>query len=819
MPKKINWSSLISFLLLVVLLSGCYPTRSLKRGEQWLLKSNSVKINGKCEVDPDQLESIVKQRPNRTIGFSVGVPRIWGSPYKWDVVFLRFNLRAHNLGLRGKTNFFKWLREKVGEEPVIYDTLLTTKSLGQINEFMFQKGYYDNSVSVVTKYSKRKKMIRVAYVVEPGLPYTIKTIAVSIPDNFLNFINTENSKETLLKVGDIYDYEKLEAERQRLINLYQDKGYYNFTREYIRFDVDSSLGTRQVNLTMVVRNRSTRTDTLFGSTPHILYYTRNFFVYPEYDFFSSPDYRDTIYNDSIRIVFNGKLPINEKLVYNNMFFPKPHYSRKDADVTYRSFNSLSLYKNIRVEFKEVKNIPSRNLLDCFIYLSPFKRNSLSTEARLETRANNGSANGKNTYNFGVSGNIAFQRLNAFRNGEILKLSLSAGLQPFFLSDSSANKNFFNTTEIGPTVSVTFPRFLLPISQDKFAKSAQAKTIIVASYNILRNEDIQRRSSRLSLSYEWNETVKKKHIVTPAQFSLVKAKLSSALNDRLVQLGDPFLKNTYSDQFILASSYTFIYSDQYDSKSSKAYYNRSKIEGAGNLLRGIAQRTDNWKQEEGSYLIGGIPFAQYLKIENEFKTYRQTFFDNVVAFRFYSGVAKPFDNLKSLPFETSFFAGGSNGIRAWGARSLGPGGYLDTNNFRGYLNRLGEIHLETNIEYRIKLTKLLEWAFFVDAGNIWVFKERGNRERTEFSTSFYRQVALGAGFGPRLDFGFFIFRFDIAFPIHDPSLPSGERWFYQDKTTYNAIVERYNARNELTGKDAIRSYRVKPNFNIGIGYPF
>lgn len=817
MPRKKSWYSIL-LIICIAGLCGCYPTRSLKKGQQWLLKSNSVKIAGPSVVGSGELTPILKQRPNRAVSFGIPAPSLWGSPFKWDVVILRFNLRAWNIGRKGKGPFSRWLRERVGEPPVIYDSLYTTRSKAQLHEYMFQKGYFENKTEVQARYNGSKRMVRVAYIVHPGEPYKIKDITASIPDTILRRYYTESLNKTFIKSGDIYDYEKLDKERTRIVDLYQNAGYYEFNRDHVRIDVDSALGSHQVSMTLVVKNYTSKTDSGAVSRPHIRFVTRNVYAYPDYDFFSADRYRDTVYNEHVRIIFNDKLAINNQLIINNVLIEQNWYNKDQADLTYRNFSSLNLYKNIRVEYKKVKSALN-DKLDAYIYLSPMKRNSFSSEARLETRASNGNSGLKSTYNFGVSGNVSFTRKNAFRNGEILKLGITAGLEPFFLSDSAASKSFFNTTEIGPSMSLTFPRFLLPIRQEKFSKSARANTIVAASYNILQNEDIRRRASKFSLSYEWNESLKKKHIVNPLEFSLVRSTLSTALENKLNQIGDPFLKNTYSNQVIIASSYAFIYTDQYDAKSTKAYYNRSKIEGSGNLLRTLANKSSNWPQENGSYLIYGVPFAQYLRVENEFKTVRQTIFNNVVAFRLYTGIAKPFNNLGSLPFEKSFFAGGSNGIRAWGARSLGPGSYMDTTSFRGFLNRLGELQLESNIEYRFKITKLLEWAFFADAGNIWVLKERGTRQGTEFTSQFYKQIALGAGFGARFNFDFVILRFDVALPIHDPSKPAGEKWFYQEKDEYNAIVDRYNERNAFTGNSAIQHYRLKPNFNVGIGYPF
>ncbi len=817
MPKKNN--HLLLFTGLFFLVTACYPTRKLDKGKEWLLKSNSVALTSKTKIDTDQLKAIIKQRPNRSIGFSIPPLPFSKSHFQSNFIFLRFNLKAYNLGKPNKGKIAGWLEKRVGEPPVIYDSLLTLKSVKQLNEFMFQSGYFNSKVNVELKYQKHRKMVKVAYVIQPGPSYLIDSIFVNIPQGLLSSLYAENASKSVLKTGHQYNYKTLENERQRLVSLYQNNGFFSFTRDFIRFDIDSSLGNYKLNLYLNVLNPIDKDDTANHSLNHIRYSLNKIYVYPTYDFFTNQQFTDTITNGNINIVYNQKLPINERLIYNNLIFSPYYYSKRDADETYKSFSSLNLYKNIKVDFKVNKEDGVANKLDSYVYLSPLKRNSIVPEIRVETRANNGGSSVKSTYNFGVSGNMSFQRLNAFRNGEILKLSLSGGLEPFFLNDSSANKNFFNTTNVGTTASITFPRFLLPIRQDKFAKSARAKTIIASSYNILKNDDITRRASKITLSYEWNETAKKRHTVSPIEFSLIKAGLSEQLNQRLISIGDPFLKNTYSDQFILASSYSFVYSDQYTAKAKKALYNKSKIEGAGNLMHTIANGQPNWHQTENAYTILNIPFAQYVRIENEFKTNRQTFFNDVVAFRLYAGIAKPLSNAKSLPFEKSFFAGGSNGIRAWGSRSLGPGGFMDTTTFRGFLNRLGEIHLESNVEYRFKLTKLLEWAFFADAGNIWVFDENGGRANTEFSTKFYKQIALGCGFGARLDFQFLIFRVDVAFPFHDPSKPDGERWIFQNKTEYNQIVQRYNERNELYGKDAVGTYRIKPNYNIGIGYPF
>jgi len=261
MPKK-NYSFLLFLTTGILLfLSGCYPTRSLTAGEEWLLKSNNIVVKEKANVDTDELTAIVKQRPNRAVNFSIPSLNLFKPRnFKTDIVLLRINLRAYNLArsknepITASTVFYKrwiskvskWLENKVGEAPVIYDTLLTDKSVTQLEEYMFQQGYFNSRVDVELKKRPRKKMLRAAYVITPGTPYTVDSVYVHIPQDDLEVLYKSNQGKSVLKAGNQYKYEDLDKERQRIVALYQDNGYFFFTRDYVRFDLDSSHGNNQV---------------------------------------------------------------------------------------------------------------------------------------------------------------------------------------------------------------------------------------------------------------------------------------------------------------------------------------------------------------------------------------------------------------------------------------------------------------------------------------------------------------------------------------------------------------------------------------------
>ncbi len=811
-------------LLLPSLFTACKSTRRLSEDE-YLLKRNRVVFEDKS-FDSDELKALIRQKPNRKTLF------IWS-----------MHLRFYNSGLGKNQDSWlkKWLR-KIGEEPVIYEASEAESSANQLEKYLFQNGYFNAAVSDTLIYNhkqrkgfwsralnpfRNKKKVITEYHVTLKEPYLVKKLDYVFLDERLQTAFKFLDKKALPEVvDDRYNYKILDQHRSVISTHFQNTGYFDFKPDYINYSVDTTIGDHEVALTARILNPVTTTET--GEKQklvHTRYTVGDIYVYPNHKLFSENNYQDTLIASKVNLVYNPPLRINPKLLPSKIFLDKDtDYRIDDARATYRNLNNMGLYKSINIDFESrtpQENNPSE-ILDTYIYLSPLKRHSLTFETRVESRAYTGQTDENQNvtnFNFGVSGNVSLSRINAFKNGETLKLSFSGGLEPFFLSDSSAADNFFNTVEFGPSLQLTFPRFLLPISQSKFPKSNRPQTTFSISYNLLRNDDFFRRATKVGFNYSWLESEEKFHRVAPIELSFVDASLSGSLQARLDALNNPFLNNTYSDQIILASNYTFTYRKPTDGSQTNGWYNRAKIEGAGNSLRAIAVSLNSRHKPSDSYQFAGVTFAQYLSLENDFRYYRENLFNQTLAVRLYTAFAKPFNNLNALPFEKSYFAGGSNGIRAWRARELGPGSFLDTTSFSGFLNRIGEIRIETSAEYRFDIISFVEGALFMDAGNIWVFEENADREGTEFDEEFYKDLALGAGFGLRLDFDFFIIRFDLGFPLRDPALPRGEKWFYQDKEEYNALVARFNQRNELTGANAVSRYRETPNFNIGIGYPF
>ncbi|HKK37781.1 MAG TPA: BamA/TamA family outer membrane protein, partial [Cryomorphaceae bacterium] len=522
---------------------------------------------------------------------------------------------------------------------------------------------------------------------------------------------------------------------------------------------------------------------------------------------------DTLMLRNYRIIDQQQLQVKPKVIAQNILFDQYEYYELDKVTrTYRRLSTLPIVRAATIEFKPVSEDVENRLLDVNIGLAPAPKQNFSLEW-----------NGTNQGGFlGVSGTVGYRNRNIFGGAEVLGLEISGGLEAQqLLTESGTNNDVgqglaFNTLEFGPQISLTFPRFLLPFSTDRFAKSANPRTSLITNLSYQRRPDYERTRSFGSIVYRWNETVTKEWQISPLELSLIKIDRSAAFDERLDEINDPFLTNSFQDHFIQSTRVAFILNTQRrENPKRNLYFYRAEIESAGSILRGLYGLSDAEKNENGGYEALGIQFAQYLKTIQDFRYYNIPNEKMSTAYRVSAGVGIPLQNLDVLPFEKSFFAGGANGIRAWQARTLGPGSFRDpVQNF----DKIGDILIEANIEYRFDITDILEGAFFVDAGNIWIMGNETERPGALFEFDrFLSEIAVGAGAGTRFNFDFFLIRLDLGLQVKDPSLDPGERWLFQSKDKYNAYIDDLNAaENDLP---TLSYYQWQWNLNIGIGYPF
>ena len=761
--------STVAVITVSALLFACAPAKNVPEGE-YLLNRVKVKVDKK-EVDTDELYALVRQKPNKRI---LGV--------------FRFHLWVYNRYKKSEENKVK---STIGEPPVIYDSSLTHRTSEQLLKSMHNRGYYDATVDVRLKL--KRKRAKVIYNINAGEAYHIREVKYRIKDDFLNSYLRSDSSNSLLKRGKRFDVELMEKERSRITKLLKNYGYYYFSRDYIYFQADTTVGNKKVDLYIGIENMLEeipgQEDSL-REVEHQKYKIRNIYVNVEYQQ-NNPgtESADTTEYNGIYFTQSGPFTFTPKALERAIFINKgEYYLLKDQEQTYRRLSALRNFKYINIVFEEVHNA-DRNLLDCYIRLVPVIDKSFTVETNLTHSGGNN----------GIEGTVGFQHLNTFHGAEVLNARIKGGLEVQQLSIEGNNdqviKEFpFNTIEVGPEVSIDFPTFLLPFSEGKFSKNSNPRTSISAAYNFQQRPDYTRNLTNLSLSYSWHETKTKQHIIKPVDISFIKLNKSAEFQERLEATNNSLLINSYNDHFIMAAKYSYILNTQNLAKPQDFVFFRGNLEVAGNLLNAVNNLADRPRTgPEDSYEVFSVRYAQYVRADAELKYYF-IYKRSSLVLRTLSGYGHPYGNLKVLPFEKSFYAGGSNDIRAWRVRDLGPGSVPKTLTETDNIDQIGDLKWEGNVEYRFDISTLLEGAFFTDFGNIWLAEKDEKRPNAEINASrLWQDIAIGTGVGLRLDFKFFLIRFDLAARLKDPGM-------------------------EDPGK--IRPELLKsPILNFGIGYPF
>jgi outer membrane protein assembly factor BamA len=775
---RLHFTSLATLLLFTMLFSSsCNVFKTIPEG-QHLLDKNIIKTD-RSEYN-ESVVAIFKQKPNRKI---LGI--------------FRFHLGVYNLATLGKeTKFKKWVKEAIGEEPILLDTNLTFKSREQVKILFQNNGYFNASVIDSTVY-KRKKA-RVYYKIKSGEPYKIRNIKYEIKDPSIRELILDDPTPSLIASGKNFSNTLLQNELNRVSVRLRNLGYFNFSAQYIYFDIDSSLNSNQVDLWMVVTNPQTRVKDSVQTIEREIHqksYVKEIFVEVDYDpiLTTSNNEKDTTYIENMVFISRGKLQYsqNAKHLVEHIFIKKDSlYSQENFDLTYRRLSDLGIFRfiNIRSEILEFNPSDSLVPLRCYILLSPQPRQEFKAEAE---GTNNGG-------NFGIAGNLVYRNKNIFKGAETFTFKIKGGLeiqQNFGDTTYEATQQLalFNAYEIGPEFTLTFPRGLWPFNITNPKKVSNPSTSISASFNTQNRPEYYRQLVNLSYFYTKKTTPYNRFYFYPAEINYLNVKLDPAFQLQLEKLQDPTIILGYSNQFIADGRISYLFNNQELGNRNKYFFFRANLEFAGNSIY-LAKRIG------GENIIDTLPselfnvkFAQYFRPDFDLRFYKPVNFSNALAvFRIAMGFGLAYGNSIKLPFEKSFYAGGPNDIRAWRTRNLGPG----SNTKEDYFERFGDLKITTNLEYRFDIYRKLKGATFIDAGNIWLWKSFNNSTIGVFNTNtFMDQIAIGAGVGIRFDFTFFILRLDGAIQVRDPKQKLDERWVLGSKSF-----------SDIT-------------YNFGIGYPF
>lgn len=751
------------FVVISQLFTACNPTKHLKPGELFL-KKNKVKISTR-KLDAEAIEGLVKQKPNRKI---LGV--------------FRYHLGVYNIFNKKNTTEFR----DIGEPPVVYDSLLTQRTTKQLKLYANNKGYFNSKVNYTQRIKGNK--IKTTYTIDAGEPYIIKNVEYKIEDEGIRDLIIDILFRSKIRAGNTFDVDVFDEERERIKKQMRNEGYYYFSKDYVKFKVDSSIGNKEIAVKLYINKQKVvdeKNDTIY-EVPHTKYYINDINLY------ISKNYKDKDINSFDTVSFKqSKIHYDSELKYRPRMLNHAIGLRKgelflleDQQSTYKHLSELRLFKNIAINYEDVGS----NQLSTHIFLTPAYLKSFSIEG---IGTNSGG-------NLGVEGNLIYHNKNIFRGGEKFTVRMNGGLEiQQLINEEQQDFRFlglpFNTLEVGPEINLEFPRFLLPVKLDRFSRRANPKTNLSFLLNYQKRPEYSRNLTQITFGYFWNESAYKKHFINPINVSVINLNPTADFQQKLEEEDNPFILNSFQDHFINSTSYSFTFNNQSLNKIKDFMFFRFDIEFAGNIQSAFNSITNKPYDlpETNSYTMFNIRYAQFVKTDFDLRFYEQTKSTSFVS-RINIGIGKPYGNLNVLPFEKSYFGGGANDIRAWQARSLGPGSIADSLT-ENALNQIGELKIEGNLEYRFDLTKVLEGAAFIDAGNIWLLSEDPDRPNAEFKTNrLWQDIAIGVGLGLRLDFNFFLIRFDLAAKLKDPSTPTPEKFDLKWRT---------------------------PTLNLGIGYPF
>jgi outer membrane protein assembly factor BamA len=756
----------ITLLIVILATQSCAPAKHLEK-DQYLLHRYRIE-DSKSNIPKDEYRNYVKQKPNKTV-------------FGW-----KFWLSVYNLSGKDKSSgLSRWLRS-IGEPPVVYNENLKDNTVQQLEMFLFNKGYFDASVNDTILIRNRKASV--IYRIEPGKPYSIRDINYFFEDATLSKFIMNDSVPFVLKKGERYDVEKFRAENARIEEILRNRGYYNFTRDFIYYQVDSALGKQEVDVTMGIRNYPAR-DRMGNmiTTKHPTYKIGGVFMKTDSDLTGlsgrTARYPDTTRYDQVFLISHPEVRIKHELItQKNYIIPGELYNQRRVQQTYRNLTALSVFRLVDISFNPVEG--TENILNCEIQMLPAVKQAFT--GGIEGTTSGG--------NIGAAGNLNYQHRNLFGGSERFDLTFLGAIETLPENPDKPSEKFGTMQELGVEARLNLPQFILPFKTDQFIRKFNPETNLNFSYNFQKRPDYTRTTFRGSFGYQWRGNRFVTHSVYPVEISLIN---TPVLDDEFRDwLEGTYLYYSYLPHFITDQRYRLIYSNQRISKQSDFQYVRFGVETAGNLMYGI-YRLIGKPVSDAVFQLFGVDYAQYFRTDIDFRHYDYRGGGTSLVYRGFLGMAVPYLNSTAIPFEKQFFGGGANSIRAWRVKNLGPGSF-EGDTISKYPNQTSDLKIEFNIEYRFDLFWKIEGALFLDAGNIWSLSAEDDRQGALFDPKrFYREFAVGTGFGFRFDFNFFVFRFDLGIPLVDPSYPEGSRWV--------------PAQTDLKWNDL--------GYNFAIGYPF
>lgn len=708
---------LVTCAVIIFVCTSCSTTKFVPDGK-YLLTDVKIETDNKS-VNTSQMEQYINQKANT----------------KWFSLFA-VPLGTYNLSGRDSTKWINRILKRLGEEPVLFDTLKAEMSRKNLGTVMQNMGYLHADVSLKTIANDKK--IKVIYTLHPGKPYFIGNIEYDIYDkNIAQILDMKNENNRGLKKGMIFSINNLENERKRITNILSDSGYYKFNKDYIIYEADSTRTNDSIDVNLKLMKF--RADSKSPEKDHNRYYINKVN-------FTSAD--------------GDKIKLRRSVLSDNLAIKEgAPFCEHDLQTTYNNFARLQAVKYTNIRFEE---LPDTSLLNCNIQLSTNKPNTISFQPE-----------GTNTAgDLGAAASLTYENRNLFHGSEMLSIQLRAAFEAITGLEGYQAEDY---EEYNIEGRLMFPRFIAPFLSENFRRNSNAHSELTVSYNLQNRPEFHRRVFTAAWKYLWN---------APKQNSTYRFDLIDLNYVYMPWISEKFkedyldddsnrnaiLRYNYEDLFIMKMGFGMTY-------NNGVHAIKANIETSGNLLSLLAGVSKFDKNSQGQYTLFNIAFAQYVKADFDYTRLFTFDWRNSLALHFGFGIAYPYGNSKILPFEKRYFSGGANSVRGWNVRELGPGKFKGTDGRIDFINQTGDMKLDFNLEYRTALFWKFNGAFFIDAGNIWTLRSYADQPGGQFKfDEFYKQIAVSYGLGIRLNLDYFILRLDMGVKAINPAYTTTEEHY-------------------------------------------
>lgn len=760
---------IIGFVVAVALMFGsCSNTRFLTDDNKLYTGLAKITVTGKDSVEKliparEKIAEITYFRPNNSLlGRRRNLPPLGLWTYNY--------LKPKKEGKKGG-----WVFRNFSKTPILISTVNPELRSKQLESALFGLGFFHSKVSytVKTKKSNQRKG-KIAYTIYLGMPFTINKLFSPEPVDSVDIFIHKYVENMKLKPGDVFDVNVIKEEKSKLAGQLNELGYFYFGPNYLQFDVDTSIAPYGLDI-RVRKDIDTPDNAIakytigeirvqFSGIIHDTSVT-NFSI------------ADSVFFDGIYI-FGAHDYLKSPVLRRSILFDiGDFYSTSKHQGTIKQLNNYGVFKNVRVQFVLSDSVNHR--LNLLVDLTPKDDVSLNLEGFVQA---------KSTSFAGPGMEVSLTHGNIGRAANKLQLKLDGGFEWQWGKESENNLGT-NSYNVGLSSAFVFPRIILPFGWKPPSSLLMAKTVCDLGFEFLNNVQYYRMTSfNASFSYQWKNSQKITHVFSPVRVNIVNLLETTSEFDAIAD-SNIYVSKSFEEQTILGLTYSFIYDNTLRKK--RGFYFQGTIGTSGNL----ANVVNLILGETSPYKILGNVYSQFFKTSLDLRYYTGSVKKGFV-FRLYTGVGYSYGNSIVMPYIEQFYSGGSASIRAFPARSLGPGGYKpDESN--GIIDQTGDIKGEFNLEYRFPMSDIVYIGFFTDVGNVWLLNEDENRPGAAFNVNtFAKQLAIGSGLGLRFDFDFFILRGDFGFPIRNTYETDSKYWI-----------------NDFS--ESISDF----TFNIAIGYPF